>query len=268
MSPCGNRELPWGRPASSSLGAHARESQPALALPPGCPPPRPPAECPPSAHRCGHDQRGGVGKPTAHTLLQDSLPSCSPSGARLHPNAGREGWSQLTSRGRSCPKTPGSSQLARVRTGNPGSLWRRKGGSHFAEPHRVGAPQGLPPWALGIGTHQHWPGRGRAGGTARAWGLPRRTHRGGAGATITGKAKAVVSLLGKYLWKPQEAAGGRAGPSAAPRHPGPRCARRGAAHLGRARPLHPARLCFPYYRLHTKSPSASLLDGPLRPSRV
>lgn len=54
------------------------------------------------------------------------------------------------------------------------------------------------------------------------------------------KGKAVVSLLSKYLWKPQEAAGGRAGP---------RGARLGRPS-GRARPLHPARLCLACYRLH------------------
>lgn len=62
---------------------------------------------------------------------------------------------------------------------------------------------------------------GRGAGQRGAWASPACTHRGGAGATITGKAKAAVSLLGKYLRKPQEAAGWRAGSSTAPQAPGP-----------------------------------------------
>lgn len=86
-------------------------------------------------------------------------------------------------------------------------------------------------------------------GSAGPGASPAGTHGGGAGATITGKAKAVVSLLGKYLQKPQEA-GWRAGAfvepqaqaSAAqePRPPAHGALPPTAAHLGRARPLHPA----------------------------
>lgn len=81
------------------------------------------------------------------------------------------------------------------------------------------SPQGLPSAspapALGSGQCQARAGEGEW--ARQAWGLPSPHLGGGAGATITGKAKAVVSLLGKYLQKPQEAAGWRAGPSQSPR---------------------------------------------------
>ena len=63
----------------------------------------------------------------------------------------------------------------------------------------------------------HWPVLGEGRRASEGPGPPQpKPPGGGARATITGKAKAVVSLLSKYLWKPQEAAGWRAGPSTAP----------------------------------------------------
>lgn len=117
----------------------------------------------------------------------------------------------------------------------------------------------------------------REGWAGRARGLPsRHPPGGGARATITGKAKAVVSLLSKYLWKPQEAAGWSAGP---PRSPRPAAARRPPARAApapaRGPPIWAGRGPCTQRRFVVRiidgaqsAPSASLLDGPLQPSRV
>lgn len=98
-----------------------------------------------------------------------------------------------------------------------GPLWEGRGlGPPLQSPRGSPEPSpgSHPRGRLAVG---HWPVWGRGGGPARARGLPSPNPRGGgARATITGKAKAVVSLLSKYLWKPQEAAGWRAGPSTVP----------------------------------------------------
>lgn len=100
-------------------------------------------------------------------------------------------------------------------------------------------------------------GTGRCGGGERAapgLGPPQPAPTGGgARATITGKAKAAVSLLGKYLQKPQEVAGWRAGrgqpraqaPSSRTRGgPGPRpvCPLPPGEHADCARAAPPSRV--------------------------
>lgn len=266
------QHVPSSLSSSQQAGQVPGGPRPAPTVPrggPGTLPGTPPPRLPRSPQVRTLSQGGGAGAQGAHLLT--AVPSPPAPGA--HP-------------GSQAPDHAGASESSRMgclreqgTDGDPdfrgerqlGPRGRRGPGSHAAEPPR-GSPEPSPAPAWGSGRCQARAGRGS--GRGRPGASPARTAHlgGGAGATITGKAKAVVSLLGKYLQKPQEAAGG--GPSRSPRpgHSGGTGTRPSERPAPPAARLGPAPSPTPLSVVRgigcTPSVSAPLPDGPLQPSRV